>query len=103
MEIFSGGLYTFSCLRYFEAAAGATIGGDSRRRGDRAGRRGGRPLCAWDYASLAALWSSKIVLSAFLMGFSDRLLGKKNVNGGPHIESVSPALAPAGGEIRITG
>jgi hypothetical protein len=37
------------------------------------------------------------------MGFSDRLLGKKNVNGGPHIESVSPALALAGGEIRISG
>ncbi|MFZ1005465.1 MAG: hypothetical protein WAN65_01425, partial [Candidatus Sulfotelmatobacter sp.] len=37
------------------------------------------------------------------MGFSDRLLGKKSVNGGPHIESVSPALALAGGEIRITG
>jgi sugar lactone lactonase YvrE len=37
------------------------------------------------------------------MGFSDRLLGKKNVNGGPHIESVSPALALAGGEVRITG
>ena len=37
------------------------------------------------------------------MGFSDRLLGKKNVNGGPHIESVSPALALAGGEICITG
>jgi hypothetical protein len=37
------------------------------------------------------------------MGFSDRLRGKKNVNGGPHIESVSPALALAGGEIRITG
>ena len=37
------------------------------------------------------------------MGFSDRILGKKNVNGGPHIESVSPALALAGGEIRIAG
>ena len=37
------------------------------------------------------------------MGFSDRLLGKKNVTGGPHIESVSPALALAGGEIRIAG
>jgi hypothetical protein len=37
------------------------------------------------------------------MGFSDRLLGKKSVNGGPHIESVSPVLALAGGEIRITG
>lgn len=37
------------------------------------------------------------------MGFSDRILGKKNVNGGPHIESVSPALALAGGEVRIAG
>jgi sugar lactone lactonase YvrE len=37
------------------------------------------------------------------MGFSDRILGKKNVNGGPHIESVSPLLALAGGEIRIAG
>jgi len=37
------------------------------------------------------------------MGFSDRILGKKNVNGGPHIESVSPVLALAGGEIRIAG
>src|ERR1700685_19201 len=37
------------------------------------------------------------------MGFSDRVLGKKNVNGGPHIESVSPVLALAGGEVRIAG
>ena len=37
------------------------------------------------------------------MGFSDRILGKKNVNGGPHIESVSPVLALAGGEVRIAG
>lgn len=37
------------------------------------------------------------------MGFSDRILGRKNVNGGPHIEAVTPALALAGGEIRITG
>jgi len=37
------------------------------------------------------------------MGFSDRILGKKNVNGGPHIEAVAPALALVGGEIRITG
>src|SRR6267154_1788145 len=37
------------------------------------------------------------------MGFSDRILGKKNVNGGPHIEAVAPALALAGGEVRITG
>jgi sugar lactone lactonase YvrE len=37
------------------------------------------------------------------MGFSDRILGRKNVNGGPHIDSVSPAFALAGGEVRITG
>ena len=39
----------------------------------------------------------------FRMGFSDRILGKKNVNGGPHIESVEPGLALAGGEVRIAG
>jgi hypothetical protein len=37
------------------------------------------------------------------MALSDRILGKKNVNGGPRIEAVAPALALAGGEIRITG
>ncbi len=37
------------------------------------------------------------------MGFSDRILGRKNVNGGPRIEAVAPAFALAGGEIRITG
>src|SRR5579862_5239916 len=37
------------------------------------------------------------------MGFSDRILGKKNVNGSPRIEAVVPSLALAGGEIRITG
>ncbi len=37
------------------------------------------------------------------MGISDRLLGKKNVNGRPHIESVVPAAALAGGEVRIVG
>jgi hypothetical protein len=37
------------------------------------------------------------------MGFSDRILGKKNVNGGPHIESVSPPFALTGGEVRIAG
>ena len=37
------------------------------------------------------------------MTLSDRILAKKNVNGGPRIETVSPALALAGGEIRITG
>src|ERR1700739_3696321 len=37
------------------------------------------------------------------MGISDRLLGKKNVNGKPHIEAVAPSCALPGGEIRITG
>src|SRR5271163_654299 len=37
------------------------------------------------------------------MGISDRLLGKTNVNGKPHIEGVFPAAALPGGEVRITG
>lgn len=37
------------------------------------------------------------------MGISDRLLGKKNVNGKPHIESVAPSAALPGGEVRIIG
>jgi hypothetical protein len=37
------------------------------------------------------------------MAFSDRILGKKNVNGGPRIEAVVPDFALAGGEIRISG
>ena len=37
------------------------------------------------------------------MGFSDSILGKKSMNGGPRIESVWPALALAGGEVRIAG
>jgi sugar lactone lactonase YvrE len=37
------------------------------------------------------------------MGISDRILGKKSVNGGPHIDSISPVLALAGGEVRIAG
>lgn len=37
------------------------------------------------------------------MGISDRLLGKKNINGKPHITGVSPAAALPGGEVRILG
>jgi IPT/TIG domain-containing protein len=37
------------------------------------------------------------------MGISDRILGRKNVNGGPRIDSVSPSLALAGSEVRIKG
>jgi hypothetical protein len=37
------------------------------------------------------------------MGISDRVLGKKNVNGVPHIRSIEPAAALPGGEVRILG
>jgi sugar lactone lactonase YvrE len=37
------------------------------------------------------------------MSISDRLLGKKNVNGKPHIHAVVPAAALPGGEVRIIG
>lgn len=37
------------------------------------------------------------------MGFSERLLGQKNVNGKPLIERVSPSAALPGGDIRIMG
>lgn len=37
------------------------------------------------------------------MAISNRLLGKKNANGRPHIEAVAPAAALPGGEVRIVG
>jgi sugar lactone lactonase YvrE len=37
------------------------------------------------------------------MSISDRLLGKKNVNGKPHIEAVAPSFALPGGDVRIIG
>lgn len=37
------------------------------------------------------------------MGISERLLGKKSVNGKPHIDRVSPPSALPGGDIRIIG
>lgn len=37
------------------------------------------------------------------MGFSDRILGRKTVNGGPHIETIAPPFALTGGEVRIVG
>jgi hypothetical protein len=37
------------------------------------------------------------------MTISDRLLGKKNVNGRPHIDTLAPAAALPGGEVRIVG
>jgi sugar lactone lactonase YvrE len=37
------------------------------------------------------------------MAISNRLLGKKNVNGRPHIDALSPAAALPGGEFRILG
>ncbi len=37
------------------------------------------------------------------MGISDRILGKKNVNGKPQIDALLPAAALPGGEVRIVG
>jgi sugar lactone lactonase YvrE len=37
------------------------------------------------------------------MSISERILGKKNVNGKPHIESVTPHFSLPGGEVRISG
>ena len=37
------------------------------------------------------------------MNISDRLLGKKNVNGKPHIEAVAPSFALPGAEVRVIG
>ena len=37
------------------------------------------------------------------MSISDRLLGRKNVNGKPHIEAITPEFALPGGEVRIIG
>ncbi len=37
------------------------------------------------------------------MSISDRLLGRKNVNGKPHIDAIKPEFALPGGEVRITG
>ena len=37
------------------------------------------------------------------MAISNRLLGKKHMNGQPHIEAVAPAAALPGGEVRIVG
>src|SRR5579864_6654932 len=37
------------------------------------------------------------------MGISGRLLGKRNLNGKPHITSISPSFALPGGEVRISG
>ena len=37
------------------------------------------------------------------MAISDRLAGKKNANGNPHIEALHPSAALPGGEVRIVG
>ena len=37
------------------------------------------------------------------MGISDKIIGKKNVNGRPHIEALEPGAALPGGEVRIVG
>jgi sugar lactone lactonase YvrE len=37
------------------------------------------------------------------MGISDTLLGRKNVDGNPHIDAIEPAAALPGGEVKIIG
>jgi sugar lactone lactonase YvrE len=37
------------------------------------------------------------------MGISDNLLGKKNVDGNPHIEAIEPPASLPGGEVKIIG
>ncbi|HVH87491.1 MAG TPA: SMP-30/gluconolactonase/LRE family protein [Terriglobales bacterium] len=37
------------------------------------------------------------------MGISERLLGKRQLNGKPHISSITPQFALPGGEVRISG
>ncbi len=37
------------------------------------------------------------------MGISDRILGRKNVNGNPRIDALQPSAALPGGEVRIVG
>jgi sugar lactone lactonase YvrE len=37
------------------------------------------------------------------MGISETLLGRKNVNGNPYIETIEPAASLPGGEVRIIG
>src|SRR5258708_5980908 len=37
------------------------------------------------------------------MGISDTLLGRKNVDGNPHIEAIEPSASLPGGEVRIVG
>ena len=44
---------------------------------------------------------SRLLIATALMTISDRILGKKNMNGQPHIEAVTPAAAFPGGEVRI--
>src|SRR5207302_4536835 len=60
-----------------------------------------RPVRAGADATLDS--SRAVALIRNLMGISERLLGKKNVNGKPHIEAVVPAAALPGAEVRILG
>src|SRR6476659_4342078 len=62
--------------------------------------------CKWRCTSVCCRDRSTrraLVRNLELMGISDRLLGKKNVNGHPHIEAVQPGAALPGGEVRILG
>jgi hypothetical protein len=51
----------------------------------------------------SASFSARQLNPELFMSFSDRIFDRKNVNGGPHIDTVAPAAAMAGGEIRVSG
>src|SRR5215468_1355484 len=64
------------------------------------------PSCSFSCISVCSAANLHLKLcheEAVFMGISNRLLGKKHVNGKPHIVNVSPAAALPGGEIRING
>src|SRR5207237_1356490 len=89
-----------------KASSSAQSGAPAGRHGHCGGRYRGRLVCPARYARRAALWTVGQVSEpeeVFGMGISDRLLGKKNVNGHPRIDAVHPRAALPGGEVRITG
>src|SRR6478752_3999701 len=55
------------------------------------------------FCILACCHKRQVLEASQDMGISDRILGKKNVNGKPHIDAVRPSAALPGGEVRIVG
>src|ERR1051325_7818166 len=103
MENCARELYTFSWVRYRKAPTAAPVGAIADWNRDCVGRCRSRNLCI-DRGATADVFSASFTLAfAGLMTISNRILGKKNVNGHPHIEAVTPAAALPGGEVRIFG